>query len=78
MKKLCSLLLALLNLSGFLDLMRTAGGLIAIVISVMVVPAYRNATLEGSGNRVIRGGKAVRIAVIAAYLLMAVGSVVPV
>lgn len=73
-----SLALAMLNMGGFLSLMRTAGGLIAIVISVMVVPAFRNASRECGGNRLIRDGKALRIGVIAAYLLMAVGSVVSV
>ena len=73
-----SLALAMLNMGGFLSLMRTAGGLIAIVISVMVVPAFRNASRECGGNRLIRDGKALRIGVMAAYLLMAVGSVVSV
>lgn len=73
-----SLALAMLNMGSFLSLMRTAGGLIAIVISVMVVPAFRNASRECGGNRLIRDGKALRIGVMAAYLLMAVGSVVSV
>lgn len=74
-----SLLLALLNLSGFMSLMRTAGGLIAIIIAFMIVPAYRNARREcGSTGLMTRGGTAVQIMVVIAYLLMAVGSVVPV
>lgn len=74
-----SFVLALVNLSSFLSLMRTAGGLIAIVVSLMVVPAYRNACRETSGTPLIsRSGSELQIAVILAYLLMAVGSVVPV
>lgn len=74
-----SLLLALANLSGFMELMRTAGGLIAIVIAFMVVPAFRNARRETRHAPLLkRGGTAVQAAIIAAYLLMAVGSVVPV
>ena len=73
-----SLLIALLGGADFLELMRTAGGLIAIMISVMVVPAYRNARNEEGGTLLPRGGTGLQIAVIAAYLLMAVGSVIPV
>lgn len=74
-----SLALALVNLSGFTDLIRTAGGLIAIVISVMVVPTFRIARRETAHTPLLtRGGTAVQIAIIAAYLLMAIGSVVPV
>ena len=51
---------------------------LSIMTSVMVVPAFRNASRECGGNRLIRDGKALRIGVIAAYLLMAVGSVVSV
>lgn len=74
-----SLILALLNLSDFMSLMRTAGGLIAIIIAFMIVPAYRNARREcGSTGLLRRGGTVVQAAVMLAYLLMAVGSVVPV
>lgn len=71
-----SLVLAMLDIGGFMSLMRTAGGLIAIVIAFMVVPAFRNASRECGGNRLIRGGTAMELGVIIAYLLMAVGSVV--
>ena len=73
-----SLVLALLNLGGFFSLMRTAGGLIAIVVSVMVVPAYHNASRECGGNKLLRSSRVMEYGVIAAYVLMAVGSVVQV
>ncbi len=72
-----SMILALLGLSGFMELMRTAGGLIAIVVAVMVVPAYHNARKEQGNALLKRSGLPLEIAIVAAYILMAVGSVVP-
>lgn len=72
-----SLILALCGFSGFMDLMRTAGGLIAIVVAVMVVPAYSNARREVEGSLLNHGGRVTEILVVIAYILMAVGSVVP-
>ena len=72
-----SLCLALFNLGGFLEFMRMAGGLIAIIVAVMVVPAYKNARAEVEGTIL---GKidtaAVEALIIIAYILMGVGSVV--
>lgn len=72
-----SLCLALFNLGGFLEFMRMAGGLIAIIVAVMVVPAYKNAREEVEGTIL---GKidtaAVEALIIIAYILMGVGSVV--
>ena len=72
-----SLCLALFNLGGFLEFMRLAGGLIAIIVAVMVVPAYKNARAEVEGTIL---GKidtaAVEALIIIAYILMGVGSVV--
>ena len=74
-----SLILVLFNLAGFLDLMRTAGGLIAIIIAVMVVPAYHNARRDVPENNLLRrSGLPLEIVIVFAYILMAVGSVVPV
>jgi len=72
-----SMVLALIGLGSFMELMRTAGGLIAIVVAVMVVPAYNNARKEIPGS-VLRfgGGVAGEILIVIAYILMAVGSVV--
>ena len=74
-----SLLLALLNFAGFMEFMRLAGGLISIIIAVMVVPAYRNARNDVEGSVLKKtGGKITVVLIILAYILMAVGSVVPV
>ena len=74
-----SLILVLFNVAGFLDLMRTAGGLIAIIIAVMVVPAYHNARRDVPENNLLRcSGLPLEIVIVIAYILMAVGSVVPV
>lgn len=74
-----SLILVLFNAAGFLDLMRTAGGLIAIIIAVMVVPAYHNARRDVPENNLLRrSGLPLEIVIVIAYILMAVGSVVPV
>ena len=74
-----SLILVLFNMAGFLDLMRTAGGLIAIIIAVMVVPAYHNVRRDVPENNLLRrSGLPLEIMIVIAYILMAVGSVVPV
>lgn len=74
-----SLVLSLLPLGGFMEFMRLAGGLIAIVVAVMVVPAYRNARNEVSGSLLGKyGGTAMQIVIFIAYILMGIGSVVTV
>ena len=72
-----SLILAVFGLGDFMDLMRTAGGLIAIVIAVMVVPAYINAGKDVPGSLLRHTGLTIEILTIIAYVLMAVGSVMP-
>ena len=42
----------------------------------MVVPAYRNARREIPGMSLVKGGAALEIIIIIAYIMMAVGSVV--
>jgi len=71
-----SMILVLFELGDFMELLRTAGGLIAIVVAVMVVPSYRNARREVPGSILQCSGTWLEILIIAAYLLMAVGSVV--
>ena len=74
-----SLILAIFNFASFMEFMRLAGGLISIIIAVMVVPAYLNARREVEGAILTRyGGKATAAVIIIAYILMGVGSVVPV
>ena len=70
------MILVLFNLGNFMDLLRTAGGLIAIVVAVMVVPAYSNARREVPGGVLKKSGAWLEILIVIAYLLMAVGSVV--
>lgn len=73
-----SLVLVLLNLGSFLEIMRTAGGLIAILISFLVIPAFRRCRRE-NGKLLLPNALAstpMQIIVLAAFLLMAVGSVV--
>ena len=73
-----SLILALLNLGGFMSFMRTAGGLISIIIAVMVVPAFINSK-KAPGESVLKhNGPLVCAIIIIAYIMMGVGSVVPV
>ncbi len=72
-----SLVLALLNLGGFIDFLELAGGAIAIIVAVMVVPAYRNARREVEGTMLGRfGGTAWQAIIMVAYIFMAVGSVI--
>ena len=71
-----SFLIALLPLSGFLGLIRIAGGAIAIIVAVMAVPAYRNAVKGADGSLLGRLGKS-RILygiLFIMYLLMAIST----
>ncbi|MCL2757011.1 MAG: hypothetical protein FWD43_02890 [Coriobacteriia bacterium] len=73
-----SLLLVLFNLGSFLEIMRVAGGLIAILIAFLVVPAYHRCRKE-NGKLLLPNALAslpMQIAVLVAFLLMAVGSAV--
>jgi len=73
-----SLILVLFNLGSFLEIMRIAGGLIAILIALLVVPAYRRCRKE-NGKLLLPDFLAstpVQILVLLAFLLMAVGSAV--
>ncbi|WP_343209639.1 aromatic amino acid transport family protein [Anaerolentibacter hominis] len=72
-----SLVLTFLGLGGFMEFMRLAGGLIAILIALLVIPAYRNAAKEPGESMMGRfGGTGMQVIIIVAYLLMAVGNVV--
>ncbi len=73
-----SLILALVNLGGFMGIMRTAGGLISIIIAVMVVPAFINSKKSGGESILSHNGPVVCGLMILAYILMGVGSIVPV
>jgi amino acid permease len=78
-----TLLLAMTGLSGFMGFMRIAGGLLAVMISIMVIPAFQGSRLYGAvkdpefklnklGHPVFQG------LIILAYILVVVGSVVSV
>ena len=72
-----SLLLALLPIGGFLDFLEIAGGAIAILVAVMVVPTFGRAVKEVPGSMLGRfSGKATQGLIILAYLLMAAGSLI--
>lgn len=74
-----SIILALFNIASFMDFMRLAGGLISIIIAVMIVPAFKHAFKEVEGSILEKfGGTVTCILIIAAYILMGIGSVVPV
>ena len=72
-----TLLLTLLGQGGFMEFMRIAGGLNAILIAVLIVPTFRGADKEGPTLLLGKfAGLPVQILVVLSYILMAVGSVV--
>lgn len=72
-----SLALTFAGLGGFMEFMRLAGGLIAILIAILVVPAFRKASREPGDSLLGRwSGGWMQILIIIAYVLMAVGNVV--
>ncbi|MBU9727347.1 aromatic amino acid transport family protein [Diplocloster modestus] len=74
-----SLLLTFLPIAGFMEFMRLAGGLIAILVAILVVPAYRKASREEGESMLGRfGTTGMQILIMIAYIFMAVGNVVSV
>jgi len=73
-----SLLLTFMGLGGFMEFMRLAGGLIAIMIAIGVVPAYRKCLKEPGESMLKHGGTVMQLLIMLAYVLMAVGNVVPI
>ena len=62
-----------------MEFMRLAGGLIAILVAILVVPAYRKASGEEGESMLGRfGTTGMQILIMIAYILMAVGNVVSV
>lgn len=74
--------IALAGLTTFLGFMRIVGGGIAVVVALLLVPAFRafrvNMVLGGIGewNIGLWGGTAFQVLVVAGYLLTAIGSFV--
>ena len=77
-----ALALAALARLGFLEYMRLAGGVMAVLLTILIVPAYRRSRRAGidAGGFDLGswGGAAFQAIVVVAYVAMAVGSVVPV
>ncbi len=69
---------ALLPAAGFLELMQIAGGATAVIIALMVVPAYRNSIQAAPYSDIMLGkfgsSSALALAVMIMYILMAVAS----
>ena len=75
-----TLLLALPGLTGFLGFMRIAGGAIAILVALLVIPALRSsraAIMDSAFDLGSFGGSGFQLLVLLAYILMAAGSLMP-
>jgi len=78
-----TLVLAMAGITGFLGFMRIAGGLLAVLISIMVIPAYRGSKKYGTNQNPefrldLLGRPIFQVIVIIAYIMVVVGSVVTV
>lgn len=77
-----TLVVALSGLTGFLGFMQIAGGAVALMVAVQVVPAWRRSWKEspaepgGVLDRTL-ANTAVQALVVAGYVLMAVGAAIP-
>jgi len=72
-----TLLLTLLGQGGFMEFVRFAGGLNAILIAVLLVPAFLGANREGPTRLMGRfASPPVLILIALSYILMAIGSAV--
>ncbi len=75
-------LMAIGTSAGFLDYMRYAGGAMAVLLAILIPPALGVSRKRAEGGRPLfslgfLGGPFFRYFIIAAYLLMAVGSALP-
>jgi amino acid permease len=72
-----TLLLTLLGQGGFIEFMRIAGGLNAILIAVLIIPTFRGADREGPTRLLGKfASLPAQVLVVLSYIAMAVGSVV--
>lgn len=77
-----TILLAVTGVTGFLGFMRITGGAIAVMLALLVVPAFRMCRREHPDRRPeyetgALGALPFQALVIAAYILMAAGSMIP-
>jgi len=75
-----TLFLALPGLTGFLGFMRIAGGAIAILVALLVIPALRTSRTvikDSAFDLGSFGGSGFQLLVLLAYILMAAGSLMP-
>lgn len=73
-----TLLLSMFRLGGFLEFMRLAGGIISIVIACMIIPAFMNARKDVPDSILKHNGNLVCALMMAAFLLMGIGNLIPV
>ena len=78
------LMLALFNKASFMSFIGVAGGVVAIIIALLLLPAYRNAYQESNNKDVwitaysLRGSVWLTLFIGACYILMAIGSMLAV
>ena len=78
-----TILIAIQDLGGFLEFIRVAGGAMAVLVAILIVPALRisrkrGAATEEAFNLGSWGGEVFQLIAVIAYLAMAAGSMVPV
>ncbi|NLA12604.1 MAG: hypothetical protein GX883_10855 [Firmicutes bacterium] len=74
-----TLILAVSGLTGFLGFMRLAGGAIAVLVALLIIPALRTSrrtALQGSFGTGRWGDLAGQLFIAAAYILAALGSLI--
>ncbi len=77
-----TLIISFLDLTDFMGFMRLAGGGIALLVALTLIPAYRNYKSENSNELDWSMGKfgttPFQIIVFIGYILMAIGSAIPI
>lgn len=72
-----SLILAVLNIGGFLDFLEIAGGAIAILVALLVIPCFLNARKEVPGSIMGKWNNwGAIVYVFVTFVLMAVGNLI--
>lgn len=76
-----TLIMALPDLTGFLGFMRLAGGAIAVLVALLIIPALRTCRRTAPDTSFTTGkwgGLGGQLFIIVAYILMALGSLIPI